>query len=306
MRVETIKFGLPLVQSAADYLAFKKAQKEERTGIKPEFLTSAHLSLALTTWRKEAGVPQQKVIDSGALGIWSLYRYWITLDDDTIDNPNNEHPLTLSDLNHSPWQGDSTIADMTSKFVSGVNGLRINSEKKRQILKMLGEFRKEQYALYRKIYDLSCTTTMELEELEPVKFASSSLAMKSMVEVMNIICDVDSKRAAEVAEGFSHYGTVGQWIDDIGDFQKDNGDSTNLVVAAMRKYPDEYEFCQKNGFTRKNFQRAVKTTQFVKNRCEELMTAIPNNCPVFKNALYFFQDLLPLYARFETESCVQQ
>lgn len=305
MRKETLNFTIPLAQAFVDYSVVKTLQALGKTHINAEYLTSAHLSLVLTTWRKETNTSLTEVVKNGALDIWSLFRYWINLYDDVVDNSGNTRLLNPRDIKYAPWKENIRVADMTSILVATINDLPLPHEKKRSIFTSLNQFRKEQYNIYQKMYNLPSDIPVPLDRLEETKLLSSSLVMRRMAEVMNYSCDIQPERAKEVEDGFHAYGAVGQWIDDLADFEKDEGSHTNLIVSAMSQFPEEYEHCMRGGFTRKNCRKAVKTMSLVSDEFDKYMSFVPRNCPVLKNSLHFFKDIVPLYGWFETESKIR-
>lgn len=305
MRYESLLFTKPLFEAGLDYSVFKLRHLQRKDELENEFFISAHLSLVLTAWRKEVNIPRKTLLESGGLELWSLMRYWINLYDDTIDNTEQTNILTREEIKHGYWKEDKRISDVTSLLVQKVQSLPVSSRKKDFIFNTLGNFRREQYCLYEQMHLLVSLPYISVQQLEHTKLLSGALTMRRMAEIMNILTDVPIQRAKEVEDGFHVLGLAGQWIDDIADFEKDKGNVTNLIVAVMIEFPDEYNRCVEYGFSRASYHRAVKTKKAAKERFYLSMASFPDNCPVLKNSLYFFYDLAPLYELFETESRIQ-
>ncbi len=305
MRQESIRFLNPLLSAGIDYSVYRFRHLVRKDELDSEFFISVHLSLVLTTWRKEVNIPRKKVLQTGALELWSLMRYLINLYDDTIDNDERDRILTKTELKHGHWREDKRISDVTSLLVQKIQSLSIPDYKKNIIFNIIGNFRREQYVLYEEMFPLFSLPHISLQQLEQTKLISGALTMRRMAEVMNILGDVPLKRAREVEDGFHYLGVAGQWIDDIADFEKDNGDVSNLVVAVMSEFNDEYDMCLHSGFTKANFHRSKKTKIAVREKFNSYVSLVPNHCSFLKNSLYFFYDANPLYDLFETNSRIQ-
>lgn len=305
MRQESIQFLNPLIAAGIDYSVFRFRHLLRKDDLDNEFFISAHLSLVLTTWRKEVNVPREKVIQTGVLELSSLMRYLINLYDDTIDNDDRDRILTKVEIKHGHWREDKRISDVTSLLVQKIQSLPVSDEKKDIIFNTIGNFRREQYVLYEKMFPLFSLPHISIQQLEQTKLMSGALIMRRMAEVMNTVGNVPLKRAGEVEDGFHYLGVAGQWIDDIADFEKDNGDISNLVVAVMGEFNDEYDMCLQTGFTKANLRRCKKTKIAVRERFNSYVSLVPNHCPILKNSLYFFYDANPLYDLFETNSRIQ-
>ena len=302
MRIEQVRFIPDIMIAGKDYAKIKVRKSEGDIG-KEEKELSAHMSLVLTMWRLDMGISLPAILDTNTYAVWSSMRRWMNIYDDIIDRDRNYYP-SIAELKHHPLLDGSRASDTTSDLVK-ITCSVADRERRRSVFKALAEFRGREYPLNLELSrELNNDAGKFNKRVEALKLESSGLAMLYLARVINIINGIQAERAELCEIGFYNLGMSGQYVDDLADFQRDKGDSANLVVNASQLFPDEYKFLFKQGFSRKALRRCQNTLGYIEERCDELTKRIPDPMTHTRRSVEFFADLVPLYAAFETEPYV--
>jgi len=306
---ESICFLPTTLYAAADYLRVRcgdykrsAAGGESAQTLNKELQLSAHLSLVLTTWRLDANLSFNDVEKSGALKIWSLIKYWISFYDDVIDAQPSVQ-LSRCKIKHAVGKNGLRASQITEILLGSLGTLNLPIEKKKQIYKLLGDFRRYQYD----VYQLQCsvlTVSSGDESYTEHKLNSSGDVMRLMVSIMHIIMDVDCEIAKNLEETYYHYGRAGQIVDDIADLNKDGSSGLNVVWRVMQGFSSENELASKLKYSPVSILFLKNTRTAINQKFADEVSQINPKHSNTLNSLHFFRHLVLLYALFETKQLV--
>ncbi|MBI3577337.1 hypothetical protein HY086_04835 [Candidatus Gottesmanbacteria bacterium] len=292
---ESLSFVRHCPDIARDYLLLKF--NRSRGEFSQEEDCSAHMSLVLSTWRKDAGVSFDHLAGSGGDKIWSLLRYWINGYDDGLDDDKSRFPSS-GELKRFPLRSGRDMSAITSRLVETVN----NTARGRDIIKQLAEFRRYQWDVNQNLF--MAVSQGDITGIEKLKLESSGNIMETMVQIMDLVTGVDLKMSPCLEKSSYYYGRAGQWVDDLADFTKDRGDQVNLFVNTARRFPSEYQDMKQANFSRKSLTRATMTQNHFNEAFERDLEKVGDNNSLMKKSLVFFKENAWLYEVFESRSIV--
>ncbi|MDQ3239259.1 MAG: hypothetical protein M3P33_01930 [bacterium] len=297
MQEKAIKFIPDLLVGTSDYLIGRAVTRSRKLNIVRGFEPSAHMSFALTIWRRDANISLKVVYSSGAYDIWSIMRYWINIYDDIIDASREKFP-TIRDLKHRHIDGKYQSNEVTSSLVQRIGKLVPDRSIRNDIYKILGGFRRFQYEVNHTI--LLGIIAGDVDAIEGRKLESSGDVMGMMVKVVNKMVRMDPDLSKHIEDGNVNYSRAGQWIDDLGDFSGDNGDPANLIVNASKRYDDEFGVLRRNKFKQSALKSAPKTMRYVDEQIIKEINRIPDDLVHTRRSLEFFYKFIKFYSAFET------